>query len=236
MTAAVSANQKSRPAAVSAMRWARDEEFCASVTSFSMPARAVSSPVAVTSTRRPESVAIVPATTASPTDRRTVRDSPVIIDSSREAVPSTTRPSAGTEAPGRTTTTSPTCSAEGATRMVVSPSTFSVSSGRSPASESSAEVVCASDRISIQCPTSMMTMRSASSHQKSSSWLTSPRLYAHDARNATVIARPMRSIMPGRRPRISSTAPVRNGRPPHTYMTVPRTGEIQVVHPDRGSG
>ena len=41
--------------------------------------------------------------------------------------------------------------------------------------------------------------------------------------------------MPGRRPRISSTAPVRNGRPPHTYMTVPSTGEIQVVQPDCGS-
>ncbi len=44
-------------------------------------------------------------------------------------------------------------------------------------------------------------------------------------RKAVVMARPMSSIMPGRRAFSSSTAPVRNGRPPHTKMTVPSTGE-----------
>ena len=61
--AELSANQNSQPAALSASRCARDDEFCASVTSRWMPASAVSSPTAVTSTRRPESVATVPATT-----------------------------------------------------------------------------------------------------------------------------------------------------------------------------
>ena len=41
--------------------------------------------------------------------------------------------------------------------------------------------------------------------------------------NATVIASPISSIMPGLRARSSLTAPVRNGAPPHTYITVPRT-------------
>ena len=73
MIAAPRANQNSQPAALSASRCARDEEFCASVTSRWMPASAVSSPTALTLTRRPESVATVPATTRSPTPRRTGR-------------------------------------------------------------------------------------------------------------------------------------------------------------------
>ncbi len=192
-----------------------------------MPASAVSSPVAVTSTRSPESVATVPAVTVSPTPRETGRDSPVTIDSSTSACPSITRPSAGMLPPGRTTTTSPTARSAGDTVTMRSPSTRSASSGRRAASESSADVVAASERISIQCPSSMMTMRSASSHQNSSSWCRMPRLAPHDARKATVIASAMRVIMPGRRLRSSSRAPVRNGHPPHTYMTVPRTGATQ---------
>ena len=192
-----------------------------------MPASVVSSPVAVISTRSPESVATVPAVTWSPLPRVTVRDSPVTIDSSMDARPSTIRPSAGTLPPGRTITMSPTRRSTGETTTTCPSSTRSASSGRSAASESRAEVVCASDRISIQCPSSMITMRSASSHQKSSSWCRTPRLAPHDARNATVIASPMSSIMPGLRERISLTAPVRKGLPPHTYITVPSTGETQ---------
>ena len=64
----------------------------------------------------PESVATVPATTASPSSRvERCCDSPVIIDSSMLAAPDTTRPSAGTRPPGRTTTTSPTRRSAGAT-------------------------------------------------------------------------------------------------------------------------
>src|SRR5699024_8065342 len=151
-TAAPRANQNNQPAARSAMRWALDEEAWASATSFWIPASAVSSPMAVTSTRNPESVATVPATTASPSPRRTVLDSPVTMDSSMEALPSTIWPSAGTAAPGRTMNTSPTTSSAGATVTISSPSTFSATSGSKAARESNAEVVWARDRISIQWP------------------------------------------------------------------------------------
>nr|KEP24375.1 hypothetical protein DA06_16070 [Georgenia sp. SUBG003] len=148
--AAPSANQNSQPAALSASRCARLEEACASATSRWMPARAVSSPTAEMRTRRALSVATVPATTWSPTSRRTGLDSPVIIDSSTSAPPSTISPSAGMRPPGRTTTTSPSCRSAGATLVTRSPSTRSASSGRRAARESSAEDVCASERISIQ--------------------------------------------------------------------------------------
>ena len=42
------------------------------------------------------------------------------------------------------------------------------------------------------------------------------------------MARPISSIIPGVRALSSATAPVRNGRPPQTYMTVPRMAETQV--------
>ena len=209
-----SAYQNSQPAARSARSWARVEEACASATSRWMPASAVSAPIAVIRTRRELSVATVPATTRSPTSRWTGLDSPVIIDSSTAAPPSITSPSAGTRPPGRTTTTSSTTSSAGGTTTVPSPSTFSASSGRRAARESSAEEVWARERISSQCPSSMITTRRASSHQKSSSCGRRPRLAPREAPNATVIAVPISSIMPGRRSRISDTAPVRNGRPP----------------------
>ncbi len=169
----------------------------------------------------------MPATTLSPTARRTGRDSPVTIDSSMSAEPSTISPSAGTLPPGRTITTSPTASSDGATVSVVAvaATTRSASSGSSAASESSAEVVCASDRISIQWPSSMITISSASSHQKSSWWSSTPRLAPHDETNATVMASPISSIIPGARERISLIPPVRNGRPPQKYITVPSTGD-----------
>src|SRR5699024_5676894 len=110
-----------------------------------MPARAVSPPTAFPRTRSPESVATVPATTCSPSVRLTVWDSPVIIDSSMLAVPWTTTPSAGTLPPGRMITTSPTPRSPGATVSVPSSTTRSASSGSSAASESRAELVCASE-------------------------------------------------------------------------------------------
>jgi len=180
-------------------------------------------------------VATVPAVTGSPVVRLTVRDSPVTIDSSISARPSTTRPSVGTLPPGRTTTTSPTRSSDGWTVTVPDPSTRSASSGSSAARESSAELVWARERISIQCPSSMITMSSASSHQNSSWWCSRPRLAPSDATAATVIARPMSSIIPGCRARISATAPVRNGRPPHRYITSPSSGETHATHAPEGS-
>ena len=223
--AAARAYQNSQPEARSARRWAREEEFCASSTSLLMPASVVSSPRAVTSTRKPESVATVPATTASPSLRRTVADSPVIIDSSMLAEPWTTRPSAGRDAPGRTTTTSPRRSSSGLIFSTSAPTTRSASSGSSAARESNAELVCDSERISIQWPSSMITISSASSHQYSSSGLIQPKVAAQEERKATVIASATNSIMPGRRCVISAHAPSRKGRPPQKYMTLPRIGE-----------
>ena len=50
-----------------------------------------------------------------------------------------------------------------------------------------------------------------------------------------MIAKAMSSIIPGARERISLTAPVRNGEPPQTNITVPSTGEIQPIHDASGS-
>nr|KEP24374.1 hypothetical protein DA06_16065 [Georgenia sp. SUBG003] len=62
----------------------------------------------------------------------------------------------------------------------------------------------------------MIATSRASSHQNSSSWESSPICAPQDARKATVIAMPMRSIIPGLRARSSLTAPTRKGRPPQT--------------------
>ncbi len=114
-----------------------------------MPASAVSSPTASTRTRIAESVATVPATTRSPVVRATGRDSPVIIDSSSSAAPSTIRPSAGTRAPGRTSTTSPTRRSVTGTGSIPASVTRSASSGSSAASAASAP--CAWPIAFISC-------------------------------------------------------------------------------------
>jgi hypothetical protein len=103
-----------------------------------MPASVVSSPTAVILTRMDESVATVPATTFSPAPFGTGFDSPVIIDSSSSASPSTISPSAGTRPPERTRTTSPSPRSSRDTFSVVPSVILSASSGRSAASASSA--------------------------------------------------------------------------------------------------
>ena len=217
ITAAPRANQNSSAAARSARRCARVDDDCACSTRRRMPARAVSSPISVTSRVRGRSVATVPATTRSPSPRDTGVDSPVTMDSSTSAWPSMTRPSAGMRPPGRTTTRSPTLSSEGAT-VRVEPSSWSssASSGSSAASSSRALEVRAREAISTQWPSSMMTTSMASSHQNSSCGSSRPRWLPHEARKATVMPRAIRVIMPGLRCLISSTAPVRNGRPVQT--------------------
>ena len=75
---------------------------------------------------------------------------PALAHEAMLAEPSMMRPSAGTEEPGRTRTRSPTARSSGDTVTVSPSTTFSASSGRSAARLSSAEVVCARDRISIQ--------------------------------------------------------------------------------------
>ena len=234
IAAAARANQNSHPDALSANLCALDEDDCASATSFWIPARVVSSPMAVTSARRPESTATVPAVTTSPASRRTGRDSPVIIDSSMLAEPSTTTPSAGTDPPGRISVMSPATMSAAGMVVMVSLRMTSASSGSSAAREPRAFEVCAMERISIQCPSNMMTTSSASSHQKSRSCASSPSDAPQEAPNATVIAMAMSSIMPGERSLISCQPPVRNGRPPQRNMAVPRIGEIHVVQPEAG--
>ena len=144
-----------------------------------MPARVVSSPTASTRTRIELSVDTVPATTRSPIERATGRDSPVIIDSSNSAVPSTIVPSAGTRPPGRTSTTSPTFRSAAATDRIVSPSIRSASSGSNAASASSALRAWPIAFISCQCPSSMIVTSAPSSHQNSRS--NQSRLVASDA-------------------------------------------------------
>ncbi len=68
-------------------------------------------------------------------------------------------------------------------------------------------------------------IRAANSHQNSRS--NHPNVVASDAAKATTIAMPIRSIIPGWRSLASRTAPFRNGDPPYTKITVPRTGAIQ---------
>ena len=73
--------------------------------------------------------------------------------------------------------------------------------------------------ISIQCPSSMIVVRVASSHQKSMP--SSPRVTASENPNATTSASEIRVIMPGLLARSSDTAPLRNTRPPITKISRP---------------
>src|SRR5699024_4449240 len=152
------------------------------------------------------------------------------MDSSICAEPETITPSAGTLAPGRTTTTSSTRNWPGETTNVCPPSMRSASSGSSAAKEPKAEAVWANERISTQWPSNIMTTNRANSHQKSRSDATSPSTAAQDATKATEIARPISSIMPGCRDLISPMAPLKKGWPTQKYMTVPRTGQIHAAH------
>ena len=214
MRAAISANQKSNAAARSARAWAREEDSCASATMLWIPPRAVSPPMASTWTRTVLSVATVPATTRSPLSRKTGRDSPVIMDSSNSAEPLTMVPSAGARAPARTSTMSSTASSETGTVWACPSMIFSASSGKSSAKASKAEEAAPSARISNQWPSSIMTTRRASSHQKSRSNPPIPKVVTHEATNATVIAMAISSIIPGWRDFSSDQPPCRNGVPP----------------------
>jgi hypothetical protein len=135
------------------------------------------------------------------------------MDSSTSALPSTTRPSAGTRAPERTRTRSPTRSDDTGTAVTAPSSPIRpASSGSSAASADRAPWAWPIAFISCQWPSSITVTRAASSHQKSRSH--SPRLVASEAAYATVIAIEISSIIPGARSRISPRAPARNGHPP----------------------
>jgi hypothetical protein len=106
--------------------------------------------------------------TFAPSDFATGTDSPVIIDSLTSLLPLCTMPSAGTLAPGRTNTMSPSRRAEIATSSIVSPTTRCAALGRRRASSRSAPEACEMDRISIQWPSSMMVTSEANSHHNAS--------------------------------------------------------------------
>ena len=82
----------------------------------------------ISTTMRSESTRVPPVTAlrSPPASRMTGADSPVIADSSTEAMPSITVPSPGITSPASTTTTSPRCSSEAA-RVVPSRSRATVS-------------------------------------------------------------------------------------------------------------
>jgi hypothetical protein len=131
-----------------------------------MPARAVRSPVPVTSTRRDPEPFTVPATTSESVSFSTGLDSPVSMDSFTALRPSRTTPSAGIDAPGRTSTNSPSRSSETGTSSVPPSVTRTAMSGRSFANSLSAPWACPMERISIQCPRTMIVTRVASSHHR----------------------------------------------------------------------
>ncbi len=210
---AETATTVSQNAARSARSWARDRDCWASSTSRMIPARVVSSPVPVTSTRSDPDWFTVPPMTSSPSSFWTGRDSPVIMASFTELSPFTTVPSAGTLSPGRTRTTSPSLSASNATSSVSSPSvTRSAVDGISFASSFSAPLAWEMDRISIQWPRSMMVTSVASSHH--SGMPGKPSVTARLNRNATVMASEISVIIPGSLRRTSPMALRTKTQPP----------------------
>src|SRR5262249_50297956 len=102
-----------------------------------------------------ETSATVPAMTLAPWFFVTAFDSPVIIDSSTSAPPSTTSPSAGTRVPGRIRTISPGRNWDTGTVWTSEPLMRSAVSGNKAPSALSAPRACAIARISSQCPRTM---------------------------------------------------------------------------------
>jgi magnesium-transporting ATPase (P-type) len=131
------------------------------------------------------------------------------------AVPTVTIPSAGTRAPGRTSTTSPTRNCATATSSVPLSFTTSARSGKSAARAPSAPRACVMAFISSQWPSTMMVISVVSSHHTSTA--KNPSVAANDAANATRMARLINVIMPGRRSASSPQAPRRNTLPRPEY-------------------
>ncbi len=129
-----------------------------------IPASAVSSPTFVTRTRSEPCSFTVPPITSDFGPFPTGRDSPVIIASLTLDSPSATSPSAGTLAPGRTSTKSPFRRAATGTTSVRSSAMRSATSGMSLASSWSAPRAAPIARISIQWPKSI-TVTSVESSQ-----------------------------------------------------------------------
>ena len=150
----ISATSTSQNAARSASRCPGALEFCASCTSATICASAVSAPTLVARTRSVPVVLIDAPMTSEPGVFDTGRLSPVTIDSSTSDVPSSTTPSTGIFAPGRTSSRSPTTtSAVGTSTGSPSRSTTAIG-GASSSSVRIASFAPPRARISNQCPSS----------------------------------------------------------------------------------
>ena len=143
------------PAILSAVFWMGAFELVASSTSAMMPASTVSSPVLVTlMVKYPDWTRVAPVT-SSPSCLPLGTLSPVMVDSSMEAPPSSTSPSSGTVSPARTTSMSPTCTCSmGSSVSTPSRRTFAVLGARSMSLER-ASVVRPLARASKYFPTVM---------------------------------------------------------------------------------
>ena len=104
----ISATRTSQNAARSASFWPGALEFCASCTSSTIWASAVSAPTFVARTRRVPLRLIVAPITSRPAPCGRAGSRPVTIDSSTSLSPSSTAPSTAIFEPGRTSSRSPT--------------------------------------------------------------------------------------------------------------------------------
>ncbi len=136
----------------SASRWIGAFPDCASATSRAICASAVSDPTLVArTTMRPETVTVPPATSA-PGTASIGTGSPVSIDWSTDATPSTTTPSVATLSPGRTTKRSPTATASTGTSTSTPPRSTRASCAPSSSSERIASLERLRARSSSQRP------------------------------------------------------------------------------------
>ncbi len=156
-----SATATSQDAARSASRWPGALLFCASWTSATMCASAVSAPTLVARIRRAPAVLIVAPVTSEPGCLWTGRLSPVTIDSSTSDSPFSTTPSTAIVEPGRTTSRSPVTTSAVRT-SIGPPSRMTVAvSGASSSRVWIASLAPLRARISNQCPRSTKAARSA---------------------------------------------------------------------------
>ena len=146
------------------MSCVRERVCCAFLTSSITCDRYVASPVAVTRMVTAFAPLMAPPIAVAPTPLVTGRDSPVSMASLKPEEPSVISPSTGTLAPGRTITRSPGCNALiGTSCRLPSPSMRVALSGSSLTSSSRAREAPMTERISTQCPSSMIAISVTSS-------------------------------------------------------------------------
>ena len=213
---------------------------CASATSCTMRDSMVSAPIfSATMIRLPVPL-IVPAVRAASTCFSTGRDSPVSIDSSTLEPPSTTFPSTGTRAPGRTRSRLPTCtSSSGTSDSWPLSSIRTATCGARSSSVSSAAEVRDLALISSICPNNTSTMitaaaskytggpfmpRSASGNQSGFSSATTLKIHAAPTPSMISVNMFHRPVPSDRTPR------TRKGQPHHATTGVASKNCVQRLH------